>query len=195
MPCVQARVESDMLFHKLDVQEASGSHRPFIVSRSNEGLEIIQEKDTQPFANTSEEHNEVVPMEVEPQNVKVPIRRSTKIPQAPDRYSFYVDDDEYELGDLNEPPNYKATLSDPEYDKRLEAMNTEMQSMKDNQVLILVELFPTGRTAGSKWIFKKNTDMDRNVHTFKARIVAKGYTQTYSVDYGKPSILLQMLEL
>ncbi|GJY42608.1 retrotransposon protein, putative, ty1-copia subclass [Tanacetum coccineum] len=95
---------------------------------------------------------------------------SARIPQAPDRYGFYVDVDEYELGDLNEPPNYKAALSDPEYDKWLEAMNTEMQSMKDNQVWILDELPPNGQTVGSKWLFKKKTDMDGNVHTFKARI-------------------------
>ncbi|GKC18632.1 retrotransposon protein, putative, ty1-copia subclass [Tanacetum coccineum] len=68
----------------------------------------------QPSENTSEEHNEVVSIEVEPQNVKVPICRSARIPQVPNRYGFYVDDDEYELGDLNEPPNYKAALSDPE---------------------------------------------------------------------------------
>nr|GEU86622.1 retrotransposon protein, putative, Ty1-copia subclass [Tanacetum cinerariifolium] len=44
--------------------------------------------------------------------------------------------------DLNEPPNYKAALSDPEYDKWLEAMNTEMKSMKDNEVWILVKQNP-----------------------------------------------------
>ncbi|GKE11621.1 retrotransposon protein, putative, ty1-copia subclass, partial [Tanacetum coccineum] len=98
----------------LIVQETSGSHGPLIMSGSAKGLELIQEEDTQPYENTSEEHNEVVPMELEPQNVKVPIRRYAKIPQALDRYGFYVDDDEYELGDLNEPPNYKAALSDPE---------------------------------------------------------------------------------
>ncbi|GJW03237.1 hypothetical protein Tco_1562093 [Tanacetum coccineum] len=43
--------------------------------------------------------------------------RSARIPQAPDRYGFYVDVEEYELGDLNEPPNYKAALLDPEFDK------------------------------------------------------------------------------
>ncbi|GKA64850.1 hypothetical protein Tco_0764557 [Tanacetum coccineum] len=80
--------------------------------------------------------------EVKPQNVKVPIHRSVKIPQAPDRYGFYVDFKEHELGDLNEPPNYKAALLDPKYDKWLEAMNMKMQSMKDNQVWILVELPP-----------------------------------------------------
>ncbi|GJU63627.1 retrotransposon protein, putative, ty1-copia subclass [Tanacetum coccineum] len=113
--------------------------------------------------NTSNKHDEVAPIEVEPQNVGVPIRRSARISQAPDRYGYYVDVEEYELGDLDEPPNYKDALTDPEFDNWLEAMNTEMQSIKDNQ----------------------KTDMDGNVHTFKARLVAKGYTQTYGVDYGE----------
>ncbi|GJY22736.1 retrotransposon protein, putative, ty1-copia subclass [Tanacetum coccineum] len=167
------------------VQETSRSHGLLELSRSDKGLEIIQEEDTQPSENTSKEHNKVASIEVEPQNVGVPIRRSARIPQAPDRYGYYVDIEEYELGDLDEPPNYKATLAGPESDKWLEAMNTEMQSMKDNQIWILVELPPNGRTVESKRLFKKKTNMDGNVHTFKARLVAKGYTQTYRVDYGE----------
>ncbi|GKA98529.1 retrotransposon protein, putative, ty1-copia subclass, partial [Tanacetum coccineum] len=72
----------------------------------------------------------------------IPSRRSAKIPQAPYRYG------EHKLGDLDEPPNYKAALSDPKSNKWLEAMNTEMQSMKDNQVWYLVDLPPNGRTVG-----------------------------------------------
>ncbi|GJX49474.1 hypothetical protein Tco_0276319 [Tanacetum coccineum] len=87
--------------NSLMVQEASGSHGLLESSGSDEGLELIQEEDTQPSENTSEVHNEVAPIEVEPQNVEVPIRRSARIPQAPDRYDFYVDVEEYELGDLN----------------------------------------------------------------------------------------------
>ncbi|GJR69188.1 retrotransposon protein, putative, ty1-copia subclass [Tanacetum coccineum] len=162
--------------NNLMVQEVSGSDK---------GLKLTQEEDTQPSENISEKHNEVTPIVVEPQNVEVPIRRSARIPQAKDRYGFYVDVEEYELGDLNEPPNYKVALSDPESDKWIEHMNTEMQSIKDNQVWILVELPPNGRTVGSKWLFKKKTNMDGNIHTFKARMVAKGYTQTYDVDYGE----------
>nr|GEY71803.1 retrotransposon protein, putative, Ty1-copia subclass [Tanacetum cinerariifolium] len=60
---------------------------------------------------------------------------------------------------------------------------SHMQSMKDNQVWRLVDLPPNGKTVGSKWLFKKKTDMDGNVHTYKARLVAKGFTQTYGVDY------------
>ncbi|GJY15383.1 hypothetical protein Tco_0385805 [Tanacetum coccineum] len=143
--------------NSLMVQEASGICGLLESSGSDGGLELIQEEDTQPSKNTSKIHNEVAPIEVEPQNVEVPIRRSARIPQEPGRYVFYVDSEEYELGDLNEPPNYKVALSDLEFDKWLEAMNTEMQSMKDNQVWLLVDLPPNGRTIGSKWLFKKNT--------------------------------------
>ncbi|GJR14687.1 retrotransposon protein, putative, ty1-copia subclass [Tanacetum coccineum] len=72
-----------------------------------------------------------------------------------------------------------SNQEDPESDKWLKAMNTERQSMKDNQVLYLVDLPSNGRIVRCKWLFKKKTDMDGNVHTFKARLVAKGFTQTY----------------
>ncbi|GJW88143.1 retrotransposon protein, putative, ty1-copia subclass [Tanacetum coccineum] len=107
------------------------------------------------------------------------------MPQVLDRYRYNVDIKEYELGDLNESPNYKVALVDPESNKWLEAMNTEMQSIKDNQVWYLVDLPSNGQTVRCKWLFKKKTDMDGNVHTFKARLVAKGFTQTYNVDYGE----------
>nr|GEW37004.1 hypothetical protein [Tanacetum cinerariifolium] len=66
---------------------------------------------------------------------------------------LYIDTEEIELGDL------------------------------DNEVWVLVELPPNGKTVGSKWLFKKKTNMDGVVHTYKARLVAKGYTQTLGIDY------------
>ncbi|GJR83415.1 retrotransposon protein, putative, ty1-copia subclass [Tanacetum coccineum] len=79
--------------------------------------------------------------------------------------------------------NNKAALLDPESDKWLDDMNVYMQSMKDNKVWDLVDRPPDDKTVGSKWLFKKKTDMDGGVHTYKARLVAKGITQTYRVDY------------
>ncbi|GJQ97309.1 putative retrotransposon ty1-copia subclass protein [Tanacetum coccineum] len=88
---------------------------------------------------------------------------------------------EHSLGDHNEPANYKAAMLNLE-SKWLDAMNAEMQSMRDNQVWRLVDLPPNCKTVGSKWLFKKKTDMDRIVHTYKAYLVLKGFTQTYGVD-------------
>nr|GEV05397.1 retrotransposon protein, putative, Ty1-copia subclass [Tanacetum cinerariifolium] len=148
-----------------------------------EDLEIIQEEDTHPSLNTSLNHEEDDLEIDEPQSDIVPIRRSKRTRHAPDRMCLYIDAKEHELGDLGELTNYKAALLDPESEKWLNAMNVQMQSMKDNEVWILVELPPNGKTVGSKWLFKKKTDMNGNVHTYKARLVAKGYTQTPGIDY------------
>nr|GEZ97678.1 hypothetical protein [Tanacetum cinerariifolium] len=50
-------------------------------------------------------------------------------------------------------------------------------------VWVLIDLPPNCKTVGIKWIFKKKTEMDVIVHTYKAYLVAKGYTQLYEVDY------------
>ncbi|GKF06483.1 retrotransposon protein, putative, ty1-copia subclass, partial [Tanacetum coccineum] len=91
--------------------------------------------------------------------------------------------DEYELGDLNEPANCKAALLNPEFDKWIYAMNVKMQSMNDNEVWDLVDLPPNGKIVGSEWLFKKKTYMDGAVHTYKACLVAKDFTQTSRIDY------------
>nr|GEZ96387.1 hypothetical protein [Tanacetum cinerariifolium] len=64
------------------------------------------------------------------------------------------------LEDLNEPANYKAALSDPEFEKWLVAMSAKMQSMYDNKVWRLVVLPPNAKVVKSKWIYKKKMDMD-----------------------------------
>nr|GEW56168.1 putative retrotransposon Ty1-copia subclass protein [Tanacetum cinerariifolium] len=99
------------------------------------------------------------------------------------RMCLYIDAEEHELGDLGEPANYKAALLDLKFEKWLNAMNVEMQSMKDYEVLVLVKLPPNGKTIVSKWLFKKKTDMDRVVYTYKALLLEKGYTQTSGIDY------------
>ncbi|GJU60534.1 putative RNA-directed DNA polymerase [Tanacetum coccineum] len=144
-------------------------------TRADQGKKRPRESNASSSSTTLNHPSSSLPLDL--------VRRSARIPQAPERYGFYIDAEEHELGDHGEPPNYRAALSDPESKKWLEAMNAEMQSMKDNQVWNLVDLPPNCKTVGSKWLFKKKTDMDGNIHTYKARLVAKGFTQTYGVDY------------
>ncbi|GJY69160.1 retrotransposon protein, putative, ty1-copia subclass [Tanacetum coccineum] len=118
-----------------------------------------------------------------PQEEEIPICRSERTRRAPNRLCLNVEAEEYSLGDLNEPPRYKAAILVSESNKWIDAMIAEIQSMMDNIVWVLVDLPPGCKTIGNKWIFKKKTDMDGIVHTYKARLVAKGYTQLYEVDY------------
>ncbi|GKB83749.1 hypothetical protein Tco_0950644 [Tanacetum coccineum] len=162
------------IFNSLITQEASGSL---------EDLEIIQKEDTQPSIDTSLHHDEDDQEIDEPQSDINPIRKSTRTRRAPDRMCLHVDAEEHKLGDLGEPANYKVALLDHKSDKWLNVMNVEMKSMKANEVWDLVDLPPNGKTVGSKWLFKKKSDMDGSVHTFKTHLVAKGFTQTYEVNY------------
>ncbi|GJY70679.1 retrotransposon protein, putative, ty1-copia subclass [Tanacetum coccineum] len=147
--------------------------------------EIQEEEDTTPSEITSN-----IPQEVEgfeppqpPLEEDILIRRSERTRRVPNRLCLNVEVEEHSLGDLNEPTSYKAAMLDSESNKWIDAMNAEIQSMIDIKVWVLVNLPPGGKTIGSKWIFKKKTDMDGIVHVYKARLVAKGYTQLYGVDY------------
>ncbi|GJU45594.1 retrotransposon protein, putative, ty1-copia subclass [Tanacetum coccineum] len=114
---------AEIFLTKLIKQEVSGSIVDF---------DEIQREDTQPSENTSQHQHEVKHDTVEPQTDVTLVRRSARIPQAPERYGFCIDAEEHELRDHGEPPNYRVALLDPESKKWLEAMNMEMQSMKDN---------------------------------------------------------------
>nr|GEW07075.1 hypothetical protein [Tanacetum cinerariifolium] len=152
-------------------------------SRSMEDLKLIQEEDTNHSLDNSLDHEKDDQEIDKPQSDINPIQKSSRTRRAPNRMCLYIDAEEHELGDLCEPANSKVAPLDPEYKKWLDAMNVEMQSMKDIDVWVLVELPLNARTISSKWLFKKKTDMDGAVYVFKARLVVKGFTQTHGVDY------------
>ena len=95
--------------------------------------------------------------------------------------------------DHDDPTSYEEAISSLDSDRWLEAMKFEMQSMYDNQVWTLIDP-PNGlKTIWCKWVFKKKTDMDGNVHNFKARLVVKGFKKTHGVDYDETFSLVAML--
>ena len=143
--------------------------------------------DAQQVGTSNPEHS-IDQDKYENENVTHSVRRSGRIRTEPERYGYninsYISYDECcFLVDTDEPETYQQVVADSESDHWRNAMNTEMQSMRDNQVWDLVDLPPNGKTVGCKWVFKKKTDMDGNLHTYKARLVAKGFTQTQGIDY------------
>ena len=73
-------------------------------------------------------------------------------------------------------------------------MKSELDSMYSNQVLDLVKV-PNGiKPLGCKWVYKRKRWMDGKVETFKARLVAKRYTQKEGIDYEETFSLVAMLK-
>ncbi|KAJ9552655.1 hypothetical protein OSB04_016700 [Centaurea solstitialis] len=162
-------------------------------TRNDVDLQEVAEEDTLPIVEpvTQQEHVETQPETVEEVQTQ-DLRRSTRIRQEPNRYlGFLVSQDD---GDLNEPTSYGEAVSGSESEQWQEAMKAKMQSMYNNQVWELTDLPQHCRAVGRKRVFKKKTDIDGNVHTFKATLVAKGFTQTHGIDYDETFSPVAMLK-
>ena len=65
-------------------------------------------------------------------------------------------------------------------------MNTEMVSLKENNVWNLVEPPAGQKIVSCKWVYKIKTGADGSVQRYKARLVAQGSTQKYgTADFDK----------
>jgi hypothetical protein len=111
-------------------------------------------------------------------------RRSIWARRAPDKLNLLITEERHVLlMENDEPMTYTEAMKGPDFDKWLEAIESELNSMHDNQVWNLVDSIEGVRPVDCKWIFKKKLDMDENVHICKARLVAKGFRQIQGVDY------------
>ena len=167
------------------------------ISKGTNGSKILLDKIRVPQRRIESvmETQKVSQDVVEPTQVPQDLRRSGRICQNLEICGFLVTDNhDVILMDHDEPASYQETISSPDSKKWLEAMKSEMQSMYANKVWTLIDP-PNGlKTIGCKWVFKKNTDMDGNVHTFKARLVAKCFKQTHGVDYDETFSPMAMLK-
>ena len=62
-------------------------------------------------------------------------------------------------------------------------MKEELDALHKTGTWDLVDLPPGKSAIGCKWIYKIKTRSDRTVDRYKARLVARGFTQEYGIDY------------
>ncbi|KAE8731219.1 Detected protein of unknown function [Hibiscus syriacus] len=64
-----------------------------------------------------------------------------------------------------------------------EVVFEELKALKKNDTWDLTPLPEGKRSIGSKWVFTIKYHTDGSVERYKARLVARGFTQTYGLDY------------
>ena len=63
-------------------------------------------------------------------------------------------------------------------------MNEEFNSMKRTELLSdPVQIPVNGGVIGTKWVFKRKWNLEVGVEQFRARLVAKGFSQIFGLDY------------
>ena len=124
------------------------------------------------------------------QNPDVPVipkRSSTRIRNQPEYLRDYVNTLRGESYGVDycykvAPKTYKEAVKSNESFKWKEAMDEEMGSFDENETFELVELPPGKHTVDGRWVYAiKPGPNDEDI--YKARYVAKGFGQTYGVDY------------
>jgi hypothetical protein len=85
-----------------------------------------------------------------------------------------------ELSSCQVPTNIHDALTDLKW---TQAMKEEMEALLKNGTWTLVPLPKGKKTVGCRWVFSIKHKVDGSIDRYKAMLVAKGYTQTYGVDY------------
>ena len=62
-------------------------------------------------------------------------------------------------------------------------MKKELVALSKNHTWDLVTLPPGKSVIGCKWIYKIKTRSDGSIECYKTRLIAKGFTQEYGIDY------------
>ena len=110
--------------------------------------------------------------------VDAPLRRSDRVSHQSDRYySFLIrDGDPVKLDENNEDPiTYIDAIQRSDSNKWLEVIKSEMESMKVNDVWILVDSPEGFKPIGCKWVFKRKRGANRKVEIYKIYLIAKSY--------------------
>jgi len=85
----------------------------------------------------------------------------------------------------DKPTKYTQAIESVDAELWTKAINEEIESLKKNSTWEEVELPQERKTVNSKWVFKVKQKADGSVERYKARVVAKGFSQQYGTDYDE----------
>ena len=139
------------------------------------GVDGISEPENTADGNSS------IPEGEQDRSESLELRRSERTRKQPDYYGVWVNAVDQQV----EPVTLKEALDSAEKDKWVDAMQKELGSLDTNDVWDLVDLPEGRRVVGSKRVFKRKINSNGMVEHYKARLVARGYSQKFGEDYDE----------
>jgi hypothetical protein len=85
----------------------------------------------------------------------------------------------------DDPAGYEEAMNRSDKQKWLEAMKEEIQSLKKNHVWELVDCPENVNVVTNKWVLRIKRKPDGTVERYRARLVARGFSQKHGIDYNE----------
>ena len=84
-----------------------------------------------------------------------------------------------------DPISYEESVNCSNKANWMHAVNKEINSTEENKAWTLAELPGGFRPVNCKWVYKTKCDAEGNADSYKASLVAQGYSQIERVDYDQ----------
>ena len=109
----------------------------------------------------------------------IPLRRSARTKKPNPKYAnvAIVED-----ANAKEPETFAEAFQNPDWSK---AMKEEIAALKQNQTWELVPKPRDVEPISYKWVYKIKRRTDGSIEMHKARLVARGFSQQYGLDYDE----------
>ena len=136
---------------------------------------------------------QLAPADVHDSAVTLPVRRNPerdrRMPVRFDDYSMLSNDVDidycYRMANVSAPSTYDEAISDKDSEAWVNAMDSEMQSLDENCTWHLSVLPEGKKPIGCKWVYTHKFDKNGMIKSYKARLVAQGFSQTKGQDYSE----------
>ncbi|GJS00082.1 retrovirus-related pol polyprotein from transposon TNT 1-94 [Tanacetum coccineum] len=126
---------------------------------------------------TPHEENNLPTQTSEPVGITLNKPARVRKSAIPNDYIVYLQETDFDIGIDNDFVSFSQAIKSYKSEMWIDAMKEELKSMAQNKFWDLVHFSEGSKRVGCKWIF--------NVERYKARLVAKDYTQKNDVDYNE----------
>lgn len=100
--------------------------------------------------------------------------------------TLYDIEEEYAyLSKQGEPWTYQEAINREDSYKWKVAMDEEIEQLEKKQTWKWVPLPKDRKAISSKWVYKIKENADGSIERYKARLVARGFSQEYGIDYSE----------
>lgn len=154
---------------------------PEIPVQQDEPLEYESES-TEPESATDDEEEPATPSPVPARTLRD--RSKLRKPSYLQEYAHIAENTDF-IDTYVTPQSFQEAVSGRESLQWKRAMDDEMKSLNENHTWKLSTLPQGAKAIPCKWTYRVKTNPDGSVNRYKARLVIKGFSQRYGIDYSQ----------